>query len=134
MDTILEMAKELAYEMQNDQRFLRTQLAQSAADDDDDLQSLIGEFNLKRVALSTEMSNEDKDNEKIQTLDTEIRDVYARMMENRNMKAYQQAKGELDRLVKNIVTIITVSAQGEDPDSIQDPGCGGSCEGCSGCH
>ncbi|HBT63558.1 MAG TPA: YlbF family regulator [Ruminococcaceae bacterium] len=134
MDTILEMAKELAYEMQNDQRFLRTQLAQSAADDDDDLQSLIGEFNLKRVALSTEMSNEDKDNEKIQTLDTEIRDVYARMMENRNMKAYQQAKGELDRLVKNIVTIITVSAQGEDPDSIQESGCGGSCEGCSGCH
>ena len=120
--------------MQNDQRFLRTQLAQSAADDDDDLQSLIGEFNLKRVALSTEMSNEDKDNEKIQTLDTEIRDVYARMMENRNMKAYQQAKGELDRLVKNIVTIITVSAQGEDPDSIQESGCGGSCEGCSGCH
>ncbi|MDD2361565.1 MAG: YlbF family regulator [Oscillospiraceae bacterium] len=134
MDSIIEMTRELAYELQSDQRFIRTQLARSQADDDAELQGLIGEFNLKRATLSTVMSKEDKDKDRLQELNNELRDIYSRMMDNRNMTAYQQAKDELDKLVKSIVTIITVSAQGEDPDSIEESGCGGSCEGCAGCH
>ena len=134
MDTILEMTRELAFELQNDQRFLRAQLAESAADQDEQLQSLIGEFSLKRVALNNEMSKEEKDDQKIQALDKEIRDIYAKMMENKSMQAYQQAKSELDRLLKSMITILTVSAQGEDPDSVEESGCAGGCEGCSGCH
>ena len=134
MDSILEMTRELAYELQNDSRYIRTRLAQSAAADDIGLQNLIGEFNLKRVALSNEMARENKDNDKLKALDTELRELYARMMGNENMSAYQQAKSELDKLVKSMVTILTVSAQGEDPDSVEESGCGGSCEGCAGCH
>ena len=50
---------------------------------------MIGEFNLKRAALSSEMAKEEKDGEKLQTLDTELRDIYARMMENENMNRAQ---------------------------------------------
>ena len=39
MDTILEMTRERAFELQNDQRF-RAQLAESAADQDEALQAL----------------------------------------------------------------------------------------------
>lgn len=134
MDTLLEMTRDLAYELQNDDRFVRTQMAQAAADEDADLQNLIGEFNLKRAALSAEMAKENKDNDKLQTLDTEIRDVYARMMANDRMIAYQAAKADLDKLVRSMLNILTVAAQGEDPDEVQESGCGGSCEGCAGCH
>jgi cell fate (sporulation/competence/biofilm development) regulator YlbF (YheA/YmcA/DUF963 family) len=134
MDALLDMTRELAYKLQSDQRFIRAQLAQSAADQDEELQSLIGEFNLKRAALSSEMAKKEKDSEKIQELDTEIRSIYANMMENQSMKAYKQAKGELDHLVKSMVTILTATAQGEDPDAVNQSGCGGSCSSCSGCH
>ena len=121
--------------MQNDERFVRTQLAQAAADEDAELQNLIGEFNLKRIALNQEMSKEDKDNDKLQTLDGEIRDVYARLMANEHMQAYQAAKQELDALVNGVATIVTLSAQGQDPDSIDEaPSCSGDCSGCAGCH
>ena len=136
MDTILELAKDLAAELQNDERFIRTQMAQSAADEDQQLQDLIGEFNLKRIALSNEMAKEkdEKDNDKLQQLDTEIRDVYARLMANEHMAVYQEAKAELDKLVSGINTIITMAAQGQDPDEIEESGCGGNCSGCAGCH
>ncbi|MDD3693387.1 MAG: YlbF family regulator [Oscillospiraceae bacterium] len=134
MDSILEMTRKLALKLQSDDRFIRTQMAQTAADDDIELQKIIGQFNLKRATLSNEMSKENKDNDKLKELDGEIRELYARMMANENMAAYQQAKAELDKLVKNMVTILTVAARGEDPENIEESGCGGSCQGCTGCH
>ena len=127
LDTIIEMARSLGRALQNDDRFVRTQLAQNAADEDKELQDLIGEFNLKRIALNQETTREEKDGE--------IREVYARLMANEHMQAYQAAKQELDQLVSNVATIVTLSAQGQNPDDIQESaGCGGDCSGCAGCH
>ena len=136
MDAILEVARDLGREIQNDGRFVRTQLAQAAADEDAALQDMIGEFNLKRMAINAEMAKEEKDGDKMKALDAELREVYGRLMANEHMQAYQQAKAELDKLLTGISTIVALSAQGQDPDSIPDEGagCGGDCSSCSGCH
>lgn len=134
MEDMLELARELARTLQQDERFIRTQMAQAAADEDEELQSLIGEFNLKRIAVGNETSKEDKDEAKLKTLDGEIRELYALIMANEHMAAYNEAKTELDKLVNDIGTIITMSAQGQDPDEVQTGSCGGNCAGCSGCH
>lgn len=134
MDQIIEMAKDLGYAIQQDERYIRTQLAQAAADEDEKLQELIGEFNLKRIAINSETTKEDKDGDKIQRLDAELRDIYARLMANEHMAAYNEAKTELDKLINRIATIVTMSAQGEDPEDVPAEGCGGNCSGCSGCH
>ena len=76
MDQLVELAKEMGYTIQQDERFIRTQMAQAAADEDEALQSLIGEFNLKRMAISNEMGKDEKDEEKLNALDTDIRAVY----------------------------------------------------------
>ena len=137
MDMLLELAKDLGYELQNDERFVRLQMARSASDDDAGLQELIGEFNLKRIAMSAEMSkenDEDKDEEKRLSLDAELRELYDRLMKNENMAAYQAARAEMDKLTNSIVTIITLSAQGQNPDEAEASQCGGNCSGCQGCH
>ena len=134
MDQILDLARELGYSIQQDERFIRTQLAQAAADEDEELQGLIGEFNLKRIAYNADNNKEGKDAEKLSRLDGEIRELYSRLMMNEHMAAYNDAKTELDKLVNQIATIVTMSAQGEDPESISAEGCGGNCAGCSGCH
>ena len=134
MDQILDLARELGYSIQQDERFIRTQLAQAAADEDEELQGLIGEFKLNRIAYNAENNKEGKDAEKHSRLDGEIREIYSRLMMNEHMAAYNDAKTELDKLVNQIATIVTMSAQGEDPESISAEGCGGNCAGCSGCH
>ncbi len=136
MNDIMEMAREMGYAIQQDERFIRAQMAQAAADEDAALQDLIGEFNLKRIALGNETSKkeDEKDPEKLHTLDKEIRELYASIMANEHMAAYNEAKTALDKLINDIGTILTMSAQGMNPDEVETGGCGGNCAGCSGCH
>lgn len=135
MDILLEMAKDMGEALQQDDRYVALQMAQAKADEDQPLQDLIGEFNLKRMALMTEENKEDKDMAKLQTLDEELREVYGRVMANESMQAYNAARVEVDNLLNGINRILMLSAQGEDPRSIDtEHSCGGNCSGCSGCH
>ncbi len=137
MDKILELTKDLAHEIQMDERFVRMQMAQAAADADEALQTLIGDFNLKRMALATESSKDDdkKDPEKIKTLDEELRALYAQVMENENMKAFNAAKIGMDEMMNGVSRILTLAAQGVDPDSADmEASCSGNCSSCGGCH
>ena len=137
MDKILELTKDLAREIQMDERFVRLQLAQQAADADEALQKLIGEFNLKRMALATETSKDDdkKDPEKMKQLDEELRALYAEVMSNENMKAFNVAKVGMDELMNGVSRILTLAAQGIDPDSADmEASCSGNCSSCGGCH
>ncbi|MCL2487391.1 MAG: YlbF family regulator [Oscillospiraceae bacterium] len=137
MDQILEMAKDIAAEIQADDRFFRAQLASAAADEDEELQGIIGEFNLKRLAVGTEAQKpeEERDAGKLQRLDAELRGMYEGIMSNPRMIAYNAAKSELDGLINGINRILMMAVQGIDPDEMDaDASCGGNCSGCSGCH
>ena len=137
MEPILEMAKDLAYAIQQDERYIRTQMAQAAADEDEELQGMIGEFNLKRIAINNETTKDEgtRDGEKLKALDGELREVYAQIMQNPNMTAYNVAKEEMDGLMRRVTAIITKSVEGEDPDTADyEESCSGSCASCAGCH
>ena len=134
MERILEMAKEMGHAIQQDERFIRLQAAQTAADEDTELQSLIGEFNLKRMALNSETAKEDKDEEKLKELNKEIREVYAKVMANPSMVAYNEAKTAMDKIINGIGAIVNMAAQGMNPDEYDEHSCGGNCQTCGGCH
>ena len=136
MDPILDMARDLAAELQQDGRYLRLRLAQAAADEDAALQEAIGEFNLKRLALQNEEQKSEivRDTEKIQTLDEEVRTLYEKIMSTPVMAAYNAARSEVEQMVNGVTRILTLAAQGANPDEIEDSQCSGNCGGCSGCH
>lgn len=137
MDLVLDMTRELAEALQQDERYIKMQMAQAAADEDESLQALIGEFNLKRIAVNTETTKDEgeRDGERIRQLDTELRAVYAELMANEHMKAYQSAKEEFDLLMNKMTRVLTLAAQGEDPYEIDtEAGCAGNCASCGGCH
>ena len=135
MDILLEMAKDMGEAIQQDDRYVALQMAQAKADEDQGLQDLIGEFNLKRMAMATEENKDEKDPQKIRELDEQLREVYARVMANESMQAYNAARSQMDAMLNSIQRILVLSAQGEDPHSIEEEhSCGGNCSGCSGCH
>ncbi len=136
MEALLELAKDLGHEIQRDPRFIRTQMAQAAADEDKGLQDLIGEFNLKRMALNAEAGKDEaeQDKEKVMQLNAELREVYARVMANESMAEYQAAKTELDAVINGIGAIINMAAQGLNPDDYEEHNCSGNCSSCGGCH
>lgn len=133
---VIEKTRELGKLIQQDERYAAYVKAKELNDNDEALQKLIGEFNMKRVSLNTEMSKETRDSEKLTSLDTEIKTLYNDIMNNENMKKFNDAKNEMDDMLSQINMVITMSANGEDPETCptQVSSCGGSCASCGGCH
>lgn len=132
---IIEMTRELGKAIQADDRYIAYNLARQANDDDEQLQNLINAFNLKRMQLQMEVGKADKDNDKIAELNEVIKSSYKTIMENPKMLVYQAAKEGFDELLNQVNTIISMSANGMDPDTIdlEAASCAGDCSSCGGC-
>ena len=132
---IIQQTRELGKLIQKDERYIAYFNAREKNDNDPELQKLISEFNMKRLDLNNEMSKDEKDAEKLKELDNTIKELYGNIMANENMNAFTAAKNEMDSLLSQINNIITMSANGEDPETcVASSGCSGSCSSCSGCH
>lgn len=134
---VIEQARELGKLIQQDERYVEYNKAKDLNDKDEDLQKMIGEFNMLRVQLNTEMSKPEKDKEKLADLDNKIKSLYGNIMANENMMAFNKAKTAMDEMLGQINMVITYSANGEDPATCpteQEHSCSGSCSSCGGCH
>lgn len=127
---VLEIAKQLGEAIKNDERCRRVQIAKALNDTDVKLQGMIGEFNLKKIAMNAEFNKEEPNKDKLKELENEMKDLYQKIMENKHMAEYNTAKKELDELISHINSIIQMSVEGE----ISEGGCSGNCSGCQGCH
>lgn len=133
MDIIQEF-KVLATKLKQDDRVIYFEQAKKMNDMDQELQDLIGQFNLIRYNLNAELTKEEKDDAKIQQLNQELNDVYAKVMENDSMINYNECKTELDQLSSHLQAIIAAALNGGDPMIVELPqgGCSGSCSSCGG--
>lgn len=134
MDKLERMARDLGKALQEDERYIKYNVAKDNADNDETLQQLIQEFNLARVQLNTEMSKDDKDGDKLQELDQKIKDIYSQILANENMTAFNEAQDTMNAVMSAINMIITASANGSDPETCSTTqSCSGSCSTCGGC-
>lgn len=133
---IITKARELGKAIQQEETYIKLQDAQKKADADTELQNLIGEFNLKRMSINNEASKTERDQDKLSQLNTEMREVYSKIMSNENMIAYNDAKDAFDVVANRVLAIVQQSAEGADPETADysQSSCSGSCESCGGCH
>lgn len=132
---MLELARELGRAMQKDEDYIKMRLAQQVSEEDEPLQELVGEFNLKRMAINNEASKADRDDEKMQSLNKELRHIYAEIMQNEHMAEYNKAKQAFDTKLQRVMAIINNCAEGDNPETTDySASCTGSCSTCGGCH
>ncbi|MCI9455970.1 MAG: YlbF family regulator [Oscillospiraceae bacterium] len=131
---IIEMTRALGKAIQQDERYIRLSLARDNNDNDEKLQEMIGKFNLKRVEVNQEAARPDKDQAKLDQLNESIRTLYKEIMENPNMVEFNAAKEEIDSLMNFVNQILVLSVNGQDPDTVEQSSCTGSCATCAGCH
>lgn len=133
---IIEAARQLGAAIQNDERYKAYQEAKKASDADEELQKLIGEFNLARMSIDNELEKGDeKSQEKIREFNVTIRQLYGKIMCVDSMMEYNKAKADLDAVMQRVNGIIDLSISGEDPATCEPAeGCTGSCATCGGCH
>lgn len=133
---ILNAAKDLAREIQKSESYINLKIASQNNDNDEKLQDLIGKFNLKKIAISTQMSEDNENSDKISRLNEELKACYEEIMNNSNMLNYMKCKKEFDELIRKINLLVAAGANGEDVDSVnlENNGCTGSCGSCGGCQ
>lgn len=131
---VISLTRELGKAIQQDERYLNLVKAKELNDADQDLQKQIAEFNELRIELNKEISKEEKDNDKLTQLDKDIQGVFAEIMKNDNMVKFNQAKEEIDKMMKFINAILMGTMNGENPEEIEEHQCTGSCSSCSSCN
>ncbi|MGI6280247.1 MAG: YlbF family regulator [Acutalibacteraceae bacterium] len=132
---VIKCVRELGKAIQQDPRFIRYAKARLENDNNQELQSAIGEFNIVRMELDREMSAENRDNDKVKELNDKLRKIYGEIMSSPAMVEYNTAKVEVDQMISEINTVISKSIEGEDPETCDTTaGCSGSCSSCAGCH
>lgn len=132
---IIEKARELGKLIQQEESYIALQKAQADADADMELQNLIGDFNMKRMSINNEASKKDKDSDKLALLNSQMREDYSKIMSNKNMIAYNEAKDAFDMVANRVLAIVQQSAEGADPETTDysTSSCSGSCSTCGGC-
>ena len=120
MDCI-DLFKRAAMALQTDPRYLALDQARKANDKDEELQNLIGEFNLARMDLNNEISKSERSDERIAELNTKVNDLYGKIMADEGMTAYNEAKRDCENLVNYIDAIINTAMNGGDPMTVQEP-------------
>lgn len=131
---VIELTRELGKAIQADPAYAAYNAARQKNDADEELQKLIGEFNMGRMQLNREMSKTDKDQDKIAEMNLKIRELYGKIMENPNMAAFNEAKSDFDDLMIRVNGILQLCANGQDPETCEPSNCTGSCSTCGGCH
>lgn len=134
---IIKMARELGKAIQQDELYLNMQKANEKAEKAEELQKKLGDFANLRAELNSEImkTEGEKDTDKIADLDNRLRELYEAITEAPEMLEYNQAKAHLEDTLNFISQIITGSANGQNPDTIEkQSGCSGSCSSCGGCH
>lgn len=133
---VIALTRELGKKIQQEDAYLKYQIAKQHADEDAKLQELIVIFGEKRdeLAAQSKLPEEERDNEKIQQSGKEMRRAYGEIMSNESMMAYNEAKDEFDIIMNRINAIIQKSFEGEDPETADfSAECSGSCATCGGC-
>ena len=84
MDCI-DLFKRAAMALQTDPRYVILDQARKANDKDEELQNLIGEFNLARMDLNNEIGKNERDDARIAELNEKVNSLYGQIMGNEGM-------------------------------------------------
>lgn len=133
---VIKAARELGSAMQKDERFVEYAKAKLILDEDKTLQEKVGEFNIARMNIERMSTEENRDEEKFKEANMKLREIYDSIMSSDNMKAYNDAKEGVDKMMSDIMAILQMCSEGADPETCEIPegGCTGNCSSCSGCH
>lgn len=98
MDCI-DLFKKAAAALQTDPRYLELDAARRENDMDEELQNMIGEFNLARLDLNNESAKAETDAARVAELNQRVNDLYSQIMASEGMVRYNAAKSECEAMV-----------------------------------
>lgn len=123
---IFEKTRELGEMIQNSEEMKAAKAAEAAQAADETAQTLMQEFNLKRINLARDMQNGKITREDAIKQNNEAFEELC--ANNESIKNFVDAKAKLDAVVNQVNQILNFYITGQDPNCTHD------CSSCGGCH
>lgn len=112
-----KLTRELGKAIQQDERYLAMEKAIENNNQDKELNDQMLQIQLIQKKYQDEVAKENPDNKLLESYDQQFRDVYAKIVDNPNMKAYQEARNAVDELMNYLTGILALCVNGEDADT-----------------
>lgn len=127
MKTMNETIELLGQQILFSDEYVAFKQAEATYQGDAQLSALVNEFDACRNQLIMARSEEGNDESKVSDIQDQMEKLYNKIMENENMKQYNEAAGKFEALMKHVFDSINTAVFGPQE-------CTHNCATCSGCH
>ena len=124
--TIFELAAELGRTLKDDARIIALNAARDAFEADENVKTLMTEYEVQQKALQGELVREERDTMFIDIIQKRIDELYNEIMGHPVFVELNEAQAEVNELMNAVNNTITFNITGEQPS------CTGSCSTCGG--
>ena len=136
MKEILNLAQKLGEAIAECQQIKTFKEMETIYFEDEEAQKAMREYEETRAKMTVKAKETGMTPEALQLFQKEMKDSMDKLMENKTVKEYLEAKSAFNDVLTKVNSIISFCVQGEEQDveSSSSGTCSGNCRSCSNCH
>lgn len=134
MNEILEMAQNLGQAIAESEEVKVFREMEKIYYEDQEAQRAMNEYEAERAKMTVKAKETGMTPESLQLFQTEMKKSMDKLIANKTVKEYLEAKSNFNEIIKKVNAIISFCIQGEEQDLAGEGGCTGNCSTCGGCH
>ena len=128
-EEIMQKALELGQMIAQDREVMRVQQLDRAYAENEELQTLMTEYNAQTQVLNVEYAKEERDEEMIAIVQKRVNELYDALASHELITQYRTAQQDVDAFMKAVNKQIQFGITGKRPSA-----CTHDCSTCGGCH
>lgn len=136
MNEILELAQKLGNAIAESEEIKTYKEMEKIYFESVDAQNAMQEYEETRAKMTVKAKETGMTPESLQLFQEEMQNSMKKLMENKTVKEYLEAKSAFNDILTKVNSIIAYCVQGEEQDMATESSgsCTGNCSGCSACH
>lgn len=136
MKEILNLAQKLGEAIAECQQITTFKEMETIYFEDEEAQKAMREYEETRAKMTVKAKETGMTPESLELFQKEMKSSMDKLMENKTVKEYLEAKSAFNDVLTKVNSIISFCVQGEEQDieSSSSGTCSGNCRSCSNCH
>jgi len=134
MNEIIEMAQSLGQAIADSEEIKVFREMEKIYYEDEEAQRVMQEYEDSRAKMTVKAKETGMTPESLALFQKEMKSSMDKLMANKTVKEYLEAKSNFNEIIKRVNAIISFCIQGEEQELASEGGCSGNCGSCGGCH
>ena len=134
MNEIIKLAQSLGQAIADSEEIKVFREMEKIFYEDEEAQRVMQEYEDSRARMTVKAKETGMTPESLALFQKEMKESMDKLMANKTVKEYLEAKSNFNEIIKRVNAIISFCIQGEEQELASEGGCSGNCGSCGGCH